>query len=436
MNLVLFANTKNLEHIEAFVKAAAESQTKPVNGALVVVHQDFIAPARVADLVQPIRGLFPSAAIGTIPVSLNADYPSEGMVGTMFITFIMQAYSKFPGPWLVIDGEGVPKGENFMDALETQHRALGGKITGRGIVEAGSITPVGPITVQLPAKDLKSLLSHTGESWRSRGRYMFGRSGFGLVPAADYLFDLSKADAEQVAGSEPKGKPAAKAEAQPERPVFDPSRLDPDDQAESQRAALRTINPAPGVQSLTQEEINEKANQDALKPGSTVAPGTITPTVDTQKEKAAGVASTQVETGPGVIDETSAQTGPPPTAPVPSPLDNVPDTVPTPDVANAQPVPDSQPPGVEVVTTADGAPGDVIPPEGDGVFIPLSLSEISDGDVAPDASSLIGRPYAELTHPQLFNLMWFRSGEKPHPRIGEATLTKRLEEMDTAAGSR
>ena len=444
MNIVLFLTQNNLSEIEAFTRKAGELQKERVNGALVIVHQDSITPEVVARIAEPIRPLFPPAAVGTISVSLNNSFDNAGKVSSMFSIFIMKSYAKFPGPWLVVDSGGVPRKENFMQELERQHNSFGSKISGRGIVEPGALTPVGPVVINLPARDLKSLLSHTGESWRSRGRYLYARSSFGLVHPDDYLFTLSQAESQAASSKSTPARPTGRSESEPAvniRPPIDPAALEQVDRTpagvivnsgsyrkDGENVAYANAVESPAsVAPSNQYEANREANQEALS-NPNISPGVITPTLGDDP------ASTQILTGAGVVRESDATPHDPVHAPATSPMDDVPHTVPTPSTGVSDETPaaeQTQPAGVDTVTTGEGAPGEVVPPRGvreaEG-----ELATIADGDEAPDASSLMGRDYGTLSREQLFNLMWFRTGERPHPRIGVPTLVSRLTELDEA----
>lgn len=411
MNLVLFVTDQNISGIRRFVTKAAELQKTKVNGALIVVHQDSLGGETIRDLVAPIIHLFPQQ--GAMPISTNRSYSLNGRVSSMFSVFIMQGYARFPGPWLIVDDSAEPKVEDFMQAAYKQHQIGGGKASGRALIGEGSLTPVGPVTIQLPAKDLKSLMSPTDESWRQRGRYLFSRCGFATVSISDYLFDVSS-------GTEKSQEPKAPAQ----RPVFDPSKLQ-GQQPEQQDNTMKQ-NPAPGsaaaneqtalpqVKGTTQAEVNEAANKGALADPN-IAEGTAIPTVSTPEEKSAG-AEEKVISGPGISSQDDGPLDPSGNVPVEEPRAST--------SAENPNFPDA----------AEANAGRDTPPIGDGQFQTVNeqgdLKQVSDGSEPPNVSSLRNRPYDELERNELFNLFWARTGEKPHSQIGAKTLIKRLEEID------
>lgn len=186
MNLALLLTSENSEDIASFCKEASLLQKSPVNGGLVVVHHDGMSVDVVKSLTSPLLPLFPSATL--VKAAINHKAPPDGKLASLFSTFLMAGYSLHPGPWLIVDGPGNPRAEDFLTKLDFQHRAYGGTVTGRGTRFPGSFRPVGPITLELSQKSLKLLRYPSLESWRERGQFLFARVGYGVVSLAEYLF--------------------------------------------------------------------------------------------------------------------------------------------------------------------------------------------------------------------------------------------------------
>ncbi len=195
MNLVIFVTNQNLATVEAFCERSAELQQSLVNGALCVVHEAGMSLAAVSSAVAPLSPRFKVQT--SLPVQVNLELPEDARVAAMFARFLLGAYARFPGPWLVVDQWAMPLVPEFMVLALQQHRAFGGRMTGRGIETPGSILPVGPVVLELPAQTLKFLRFSSRESWRARGRYHFGRCGFGMVQPDQYLFSVSEDHSER-----------------------------------------------------------------------------------------------------------------------------------------------------------------------------------------------------------------------------------------------
>lgn len=189
MNLVLLVTTANLPEIREFTQAASKLQTEPVNGALLIFHQVGIPTSTITALADDLRPMFRATLAS--PCNVNEALGPNGGAASLFARFLINGYTRYPGPWLVVDGFSVPVVPNFMQVAFKQHRAGNGQATGRGICNPGSICPVGPVVLELPVKRLKVLQFPAGNSWRERGQFVFARCGFSIVPAADYLFSIS-----------------------------------------------------------------------------------------------------------------------------------------------------------------------------------------------------------------------------------------------------
>ncbi len=187
MNLCILLTAANADDIKAFCEATASKQTEPVNGGLSVVHDDALSTDFVKGIVGSILHLFKAKAF--VRGNINHSSPTDGKIASLLSTFILAAYSSHPGPWLIVDGPGKPIKDNFFSKLDSQHRSFGGRVTGRGKRNPGSIAPQGPITLELTHKQLKLMRFTTHESWRTRGQFLFGQSGFGFIPASEFFFE-------------------------------------------------------------------------------------------------------------------------------------------------------------------------------------------------------------------------------------------------------
>jgi len=210
MNLALLVNTHNLADIRAFVEAAVASQQDKAPGALAVVYQAKIGAEEIQELVAPLLAKF-SAGV-SIPVPINSSLGNDARNGTLFALFIAQGYARFPGPWLIVDGPALPKGDNFVTEVDKQHKLLGGPASGRITMDGPSMIPVGPVVIGLPVKKLTWFSPGMNESWRARARFLLGRCGFKVVPLQEYLFTVPSGIGEHV-----KSTPA------PEIPVEPPT---------------------------------------------------------------------------------------------------------------------------------------------------------------------------------------------------------------------
>jgi hypothetical protein len=233
MNIVLFVNTYNLEDIISFVTAAAELQEEKADGAFLVVYQATLGKEFIEGLTTPLAEKM--SAGGAMPVPINEMLTNDGRTSSLFCYFLSQGYARFPGPWLIVDGPGVPTKKNFIHILERQHGGLGGTCSGRFSAEGIAQVPIGPMVLGVPISAL-TWFNGGYESWRATMRFMFHQQGFKVVPLDEYLFSLPSAfnaPLESIAtlpqAAEPAGPPAS-----PSRPVFDPSRLDPPSVAATQ----------------------------------------------------------------------------------------------------------------------------------------------------------------------------------------------------------
>lgn len=228
MNIVLIVNSLNLPDIQAFITAASTLQVDKANGALVVVYQQSLGKESIESLLAPLLPKF--SANGAIPASINAQYDNDGRNASLFCFFISQGYARFPGPWLVVDGPGVPTVENFMQALERQHGGLGGTCSGRFSAEGSAQVPIGPVVIGVPVSQLSWFTQGGTESWRVSMRFMLARCGFKTVPLDEYLFSLPSAISASPEGTRTPAAPAAPPAEPPASPssppVFDASSLD------------------------------------------------------------------------------------------------------------------------------------------------------------------------------------------------------------------
>lgn len=194
MNLSLLVTKKNIEEMRKTALKMGEAQDAPVNGAFCVFYDITIPKDEIARLIAPISGKFAAMSYG--PVQVNGSMSNDLQLAVLFGHLIIQAYSRFPGAWMIVDSFSAPLIPNFMQACEKQHKGLGGGITGKGVVSEGSVLPVGPTIISLPHRAIKFLRYPVSTSWRERGRFQFARCRFVNVSADDYYWSLSETKAE------------------------------------------------------------------------------------------------------------------------------------------------------------------------------------------------------------------------------------------------
>lgn len=199
MNLALFVTQESLSTLPALVAEMAEKQQETVNGACVVLHDSNIKPADLSFTLALARRFKTS---GSLSVQVNSSLCEASQNASLFSQLLVSAYARYPGPWLIFDEPASPKEKNFMQELLRQHGKYGGRMTGRAVTEPGSARPVGPVTLELEFKILRFLRYPTRQSWRERGQFLFARSGFQLVPANEWLFNMGKVESTQYVSRE------------------------------------------------------------------------------------------------------------------------------------------------------------------------------------------------------------------------------------------
>jgi hypothetical protein len=190
MNLSILVTKKNIQEMELSALRMGEMQELPVNGAFCVFYDSTISKDKIGSIMRPISSKFP--AISYAPVQINGSLTNDVQLAVLFGNLIIQAYSRFPGAWLVVDSLSIPLIKDFMQATERQHKANGGGITGRGVEGKGSILPVGPTVIDLPHRAIKFLRYPVSTSWRERGQFQFARCRFANISSSDYLWSLSE----------------------------------------------------------------------------------------------------------------------------------------------------------------------------------------------------------------------------------------------------
>jgi hypothetical protein len=206
MNLALFLTRENAAQLEIFAQEAARLQEERVNGALLLARTNQVDDALCQRILSTLGARFAQSAL--IKSSANTGFSSAGQCGVLFSLFLMKAYSRYPGPWMVVDSACRPTRVNFMQHMARMHGAGGGVVSGRSINESQSRITVGPVVIELLARELKALGSYVGESWRARGQYLFSRVNFNTIPLEDYPFFVGDS-------SQPTEQPAEKAPAKP-----------------------------------------------------------------------------------------------------------------------------------------------------------------------------------------------------------------------------
>lgn len=195
MNLVLLVNKGNLDDLRKSADKMVEMQDQTVNGAFLVVHDSGLDKELIEDSFAILATRFKVSS--SIRVPINGSQPQENQVAVLFGTFVMQGYSRFPGPWLVVDSKALPVVKDFMGAVERQHNGLGGIMTGKAMVTETSKRPVGPVVLNFPQKALKFLRYPVGQSWRERGQFQFHRCKFTILKPSEYLWNLGDGDVEE-----------------------------------------------------------------------------------------------------------------------------------------------------------------------------------------------------------------------------------------------
>jgi hypothetical protein len=208
MNLALLVTKKNISEMETTARKMGEMQTSRVNGAFCVFYDSTIPKEKIISLTSGIGSSFP--ALSYAPIQINGSMSNDLQVAVLFGSLIIQAYSRFPGPWMIVDSLSIPLVSDFMQAAEKQHKGLGGGMSGRAVEGKGSILPVGPVVIELPHRAIKFLRYPVSVSWRERGRFQFARCRFSNIPSEDYIWSLSETKcepkeetAEDESGDEP-----------------------------------------------------------------------------------------------------------------------------------------------------------------------------------------------------------------------------------------
>lgn len=195
MNLALLVTKKNISEMEKTALKMGEMQNSVVNSAVCVFYDSTIKKDMIEQIVSPITSKFSVVSFG--PTQMNGSMSHDLQLAVLFGTLVIQAYSRFPGPWMVVDSLSIPLVKDFMQASEKQHRSLGGGMSGRAVEGRGSILPVGPTVFDLPQKTLKFLRYPVNSSWRERGQFQFARCRFTKVEADNYIWSLSENKCEE-----------------------------------------------------------------------------------------------------------------------------------------------------------------------------------------------------------------------------------------------
>lgn len=187
MNLALFVTTANCEEVTSAVIQFKERQKSLVNGALAIVYQNRVPEKHIKAILTILGPAFKVQAI--LPVHANMSASKNAQMALLFSRFLMNLYAKYPGPWLLMDEIVLPEKDNFMQEMSQLHLGLGGNMTGRCTLGRGALVPVGPVSISVPASQLKFLRFPTNESWRNRGQFYFARCGFKIVSHDQWIFD-------------------------------------------------------------------------------------------------------------------------------------------------------------------------------------------------------------------------------------------------------
>lgn len=189
MNLALFINQENFQDLEDTIDSLVSRTSDQHNGAVVLVYHNFIEKAQIIPLANKLAPRFKS--VNTLPIDLNVNMKKQGKEAQAFAQFLVNAYSRYPGPWMVIDSYTEFTKDDVLNYIEKTHRSLGKLVSGRGRTSPGSVIAIGPIVIELDGKSLAVLKHPVSEGWRSRGQFIFGRH-FGLIPAEEYPFSIDR----------------------------------------------------------------------------------------------------------------------------------------------------------------------------------------------------------------------------------------------------
>ena len=370
MNAVLLITKYNVANMATLATEIAESQIAANSGKLLVCGAIYIDKAVLVEIARSLEACFEVTEITTVQLSENQEEHTQ--VASMLATFLMQRYTSVPGAWVIFDDYASIIYENPLTLLEKAHNSSSADNSGRASSQGGGRVAVGPLVLGATARQLKTLRSTSGESWRQRGRWALNVASWNQMSADEYPFRLVKEIAD----------PAISSELSPPSLSFEVSVTDVSlDPAPGSKSGGGGTDKA-GMQSVAMPESHEEGSSDSIVERAALAgdstPQEIYAKRQEDEEPVAG--------DPGFIPEDKPA---PENVPMsPADLD---DEQPTPDVAATQKAPDDR-------------------------AKPFMRFEPSY--------------YEKATAEQLQDQVQNRTGKKPHPRTKAPKLIAKLQELD------
>ncbi len=205
MNTLILVTQNNLEEMTAFAKEMGKRQKLSNSGKLLITGGYYLDDNQLRDIGNPLSGCFEVTELAKVQVSPEQN--NDTQLATMIATFVMQRYTTVPGPWLVIDSRFEINRDNPISLMEKLHNESNQENSGRATTAGGGRVPVGPVVLGAEAQRLSTLRTVSGESWRSRGRWVFNVCSWTQVPAEEYPFRVPSIESsdEALSGSNDKG---------------------------------------------------------------------------------------------------------------------------------------------------------------------------------------------------------------------------------------
>lgn len=197
MNVAIFITLENIEDIRRMVDSLSERQFEPVNGALVVIHEESVRKEEAISVIEPLMGVeFPVRKI--MSVCLTSSIPQERKSGILFHNFAVGCYCKFPGPWLLIDSYSASVARNPITIMERHYEAAGKLCCGRSAsdLDIRHIVPIGPVVINLPFSRIV-YAGYIARGWRETLSVTINRSIFHTIKESDFPFSDNDSDPEK-----------------------------------------------------------------------------------------------------------------------------------------------------------------------------------------------------------------------------------------------
>lgn len=397
MNTVLFLTASNISGLNTFSQDLAKRQNTPITGKLLIIAGYTLNTQTVSDIANNLEHLYEVTEVSQVQVSETQS--ADVQLATMISIFFMQRYTSVPGPWLFIDSATDISSDDPITLLEKAHNANGTDNSGRASVQNKGRVPIGPVVIGGPIKKMSALRSISGESWRSRGRYVFQLATWYQVPADEYPFRLpASEDAQEQDGSHASSAPAPKTKTH--IPVLNDGGQESPPVALSRNEKSKSSSGVghAGIQTMAFDKISDGPVEDMInrlsdryQPERVIFPSELDGGEDllaSTKEK--GEAGEPTPGDPGFVPED---------------LEDIP-------VVDTHPA--SSPPVVETAETK------------------ILSEEIEARGVKKPFVRVDPDCYESVTHEVLKDQIAHRSGKMPHHRTGTANLIKKLKELDAA----